>query len=430
MKKLIIYICFTLISAVILSVNTFAAPLILSEAVILIDGDSGQVLFEKNMHKKMYPASITKVMTALIALERGNLQDIIIMSYDAAFSVGRDTSNIALGEDERLTLEQALYALAIESANDASNGIAELISGSMENFAEKMTERAAELGAFNTNFTNAHGLPDVEHYTTAYDIARIMAAAVKIPEFNEIFSTVVYQMPATNIQPEPRVFNRRNSLIEGPNQYGGVIAEKIGWTGAAGHTYIAAAKRSGRTLIAAVIKSPDPLSRWQDASALFDYGFNEFIPVSFTADEFRKEQYTIDYTDRDKISANLIPAEDFTCLIPKYLNKEDIEIEYIIDTENAAGKAVFSIKSDFTFTELGEVSLQIEFNALDIPINNNIIRNDEQETKSRITVIFQIIGWIVLGVLSLYIILFVRCKIIIRQRKKRKLDYYNAMYKR
>jgi D-alanyl-D-alanine carboxypeptidase (penicillin-binding protein 5/6) len=223
--KIIKYICAVIFTAVILAINISAAPPdIISEAVILMDADSGQVLFEKNMRAKMYPASMTKVMTALLALEKGNLRDIIEMSHEAVESVGRDTSHIALAEGERLTLEQALYAAAIESGNDASNGIAELIGGSMQAFAAQMTARARELGALNTNFTNAHGLPDAAHYTTAYDMALIMSAAIKIREFNNMFSAVLFQMPPTNMQPDARVFNRVNSLIEGPN----IIAEKIG----------------------------------------------------------------------------------------------------------------------------------------------------------------------------------------------------------
>ncbi|MCL2158156.1 MAG: serine hydrolase, partial [Oscillospiraceae bacterium] len=182
-------------------------PQIKSEVAVLIDADTGQVLYGKNQNARIYPASTTKIMTALLALERGNLSDIITMSYDAVWSIGRDTSHVALDENEQLNLEQALYALAIESANDAANGIAELIGGSMENFSGMMTKRAKELGANNTNFTNAHGLQDSNHYTSAYDLAIIMAEAVKIPEFTRMFTTVTYSMPPTNRQPETRTFN-------------------------------------------------------------------------------------------------------------------------------------------------------------------------------------------------------------------------------
>lgn len=438
-NKISKYLFFTMILSI-LSINSTHASdgqtgriHIQSEAAVLIDGDTGQVLYEKNMHARMYPASITKIMTALLALEQGNMTDIITMSYDAVYTVGRDTSHIALDENEKITLEQALYALAIESANDAANGIAELISGNMEAFAKKMTAKAKELGAKNTNFSNAHGLPDDAHYTSAYDMARIMSAAVKIPEFNKIFSAILYEMPATNRQSEARSFNRKNSLIEGPNRYDGVIAEKTGWTGSARLTYVAAARRNGRTLIAVVMKSPDSATRWAETAALFDYGFNEFIPVSYNAVELTKEQYMLESADGVKTNMDLISAQNFDCLILKSLKKEDIDINYVFSTSGADGKingkAVFTVKSELSvpmFTELGEVNLQIYFNEPDgLALTNeqqDEMENSEKEDSvfskilSVASVILQIIG----GIAIIILILYIRYHIIKMKRKKKK----------
>ncbi|MCL2815022.1 MAG: D-alanyl-D-alanine carboxypeptidase [Oscillospiraceae bacterium] len=367
-KKSIIYLLSFALLLSAIPVNIFAAsdiPQIKSETFVLMDADTGQVLFERNMHARIYPASVTKIMTALLALERGNLSGTVTMSHDAVWSVGRDTSHIALDENEQLTLEEALYALAIESANDAANGIAELVGGTMENFAKLMTQRAKELGAKNTNFANAHGLPDLNHYTSAYDLALIMAAAVKIPEFTKIFTTVTYSMPPTNRQPETRKFNRKNSLIEGPYAYEGIIGEKNGWTGDAGYTYIASAKQNGRTLVAAVIKSPDTTARWEDTRALFDYGFIEFVPFGYTADQFAADKYDIGFSGGVKSEVKLIPFGDFNCLISKSADKEEISADYIFFTDEKTGtieaKAVFSLKSpsDFMYQTLGETRLQI-----------------------------------------------------------------------
>ena len=446
------YICLILFFAVSLSLTTIIVsaepPLnistqIKSESVVLMDGDTGQVLFEKNMRGRIYPASITKVMTALIALEKGNMTDTITMSYDAVWSVGRDTSHIALDENEQLTLEQALYALSIESANDAANGIAELISGSMPEFAAQMTAKAKELGALSTNFTNAHGLHDANHYTTAYDMALIMSAAVKIPEFTKIFTTVIYDMPSTNRQPEARTFNRKNSLIEGWYKYDGLIAEKTGWTGDAGFTYVAAARRNGRTLVAVVVKSPDQIARWEDTTILFDYGFNEFAPVSYNANEFNKEQYIIENADGSKINTVLIPDGDFNCLILKSLNKEDIEIKYIFSTDGLNGKidgkAVFLLKQNFSAFmshELGEVNLQIYFNNIDeksSPVSRNILNDTVQQDeiknkKSIISMIFTVISVIlqIIGILTvIWLGLYIRKHIIVEKRKKQRTNNYN-----
>lgn len=434
------------------------AAQIKSEAVVLMDGDTGQVLFEKNMNSRMHPASITKIMTALIALEKGKLNDTVTMSYDAVWSVGRDTSHIALDEGEQITLEQALYALSIESANDAANGIAELIGGSMTDFARQMTIKAKELGALNTNFTNAHGLHDENHYTTAYDMALILSEAVKNPEFTKIFTAVIYDMPPTNKQPEARTFNRKNSLIEGPYKYDGTIAEKTGYTNDAGFTYAAAARRDGRTLVAVVMKSPDQIARWEDTAALFDYGFNEFIPVRYSAAEFAKENYIIENADGSRINADLIPVGDFNRYILKSLNKDDIEITYVFsaDTNNSdsdgitgkiEGKAVFSLESGlsaYMFNELGEASLKVYFSdGKASPVSGNISdygsqggqgkNQEDQKTRgpvlsaifsilSVISIILQIIG----GLTVIWLILYIRRNIIVNKRRKRRLNYNNT----
>ena len=414
-----------------------------SDVAILIDGKTGQVLFEKNMNEKMYPASITKIMTALLALENGKLKDKLTMSYDAVYSIGRDTSHVALDENEVLTLEQALYALAISSANDAANGIAEHIGGTMAGFAEKMTARAKELGALKTNFVNAHGLHEADHYTTAYDMARIMAAAVTKPDFLKIFSAESYDMPPTNRQEETRQFNRRNSLLNGEYAYEGVIAEKTGWTPDSGFTFVAAAERVGRTLIAVVMKSPDEIIRWEDTTALFDYGFNEFTPMSFKTEDFSNKDYVIDGT----IHAELTPVSDFNCFILKEYAKKDIEIKYVLSTDSDGGavgntngklhgKAVFTLASEVAtadnamFTELGEVDLQVNLisNGTDgsiiLPMGYVQDSGSQKNKGSIISTIFEIIGVIVVIILFLFAALCIRKNIIVRMRRKRRVSGY------
>ena len=417
-----------------------------SYAAVLMDGDTGQVLFEKNMNEKMYPASITKIMTALIALEKGNPKDTITMSYDAVYSIGRDTSHVALDENENLTLENALYALAICSANDASNGIAEYIGGSMKDFAMQMTEKAKSLGALKTNFTNAHGLHNENHYTTAYDMAKIMAEALKKPGFSKIFSAASYDMPPTNRQVEARQFNRKNSLLNGDYKYDGVIAEKTGWTPDSGFTFVSAARRGERTLIVVVMKSPDEISRWEDTTALFDYGFDEFVPLSFGAEEFIKRGYVIEATNGTAIDTDLIPTGDFTCLVLKSVAKQNIEVKYMLttenknigaDTNNAGGKlhgrAVFllnpSVSQQSMFYELGEIDMRININA-DEKTVSDFVSGSTQSTEttkkqgSLIAKIFEIIGFIVVVILFIFVVLYIRKNIIVQRRKKRRFSGY------
>ncbi len=169
-----------------------STPQLVSESAVLMDAKTGQILYEKNMHTQLYPASITKILTILLGLEHGQLQDTVIMSREAVFSILRGSSHIALTDGEEITLEQALMAAMLPSANDASNGIAEHISGSVKDFAVLMNQRAQEAGAINSNFANPHGLPDEEHVSTAYDMAMITRAALQNDKLEKYWVQVRY----------------------------------------------------------------------------------------------------------------------------------------------------------------------------------------------------------------------------------------------
>ncbi|MBP1757680.1 MAG: uncharacterized protein H6Q62_536 [Firmicutes bacterium] len=277
------------------SVPVEFSPAILSESAVLMDAATGQILYSKNMDEILYPASITKVMTALVALERGQLSDVITMSHNAVFSVERGSSHIALDEGEQITLEQALYALAIASANDAANGIAEQIGGSVEGFAALMNERAIQAGALNTHFCNANGLPDPNHTTTARDMALITRAAVNTPGWTKFFCCPRYEIPPTNLKTEPRQMYSYNAFINGERKLEGVIACKTGYTTEARHTLVTVANRNNRTLIAVVMKSELQSAKWNDTVALMDYGFKQFRPVTFEPNQFPQDVVT--FTD-------------------------------------------------------------------------------------------------------------------------------------
>ena len=301
----------------------------ISETAILIDADTGQVLFDKDMHKVMRPASITKIMTALLALENGEPDGTVVMSRNALRNVRPDAASIALSVGEELTLEQALYALSIMSAADAANGIADHISGTLEDFVKLMNERAAQAGALNTNFVNAHGMPDDAHLTTAYDMARIAMQCVKIPEFLEMFSARRYEMPATN-KHAARLFENRNRMITGEFRYNNLIAGRTGWTQSSEHTLFTAARRGERTLICIVMKSPEINDKYRDTIRLFNFGFDEFKNISISIEEI--EQLLAE-TDIGEMVDDIIIESEFSCLIPNNFSISDIEISYIIDNE-------------------------------------------------------------------------------------------------
>ena len=283
-------------SFVLLCLPAFAAPSLISESAVLIDADTGQVLYNKEMHTKRYPASITKIATVICGLENAELSDKIVMSYDAVFSVSRDSSHIALDTDEELTLEDAAHAALLVSANEACNGIAELAGGDIPTFVDMMNEMAKDAGALGTHFANANGLRDPEHYTTAYDMAMICRHAIKNPDFLRIFGTYRYDMAPTNKQPEERHFINQHSMISIPEfMYDGVLGGKAGWTTDAQYTLVTAAERDGRRLIAVVMKSPRNNDKYTDTKALFDYGFENFDTLNVTtADLPQEENYVLD----------------------------------------------------------------------------------------------------------------------------------------
>ena len=178
---------------------------ITSGAAILVDAASGQILYEKNAYDKKYPASITKVMTILVALDQGvNLTDTITMSEEAVWGFDRSTSHIALDVGEQITVEQCMYAVVLQSANEASLALAEHVGGSVEGFAVLMNEKAKELGCQNTNFVNPNGLYDENHYVCAYDMALITKEAMQYELFRTISASGNYTIAPTNKQPEER----------------------------------------------------------------------------------------------------------------------------------------------------------------------------------------------------------------------------------
>ena len=254
-------------------------PTIHAESAILIDAKSKTILYEKNAHQKQYPASITKLMTALLAIENLSPTDLVTFSKEAIFSIERGSSHIGMDVGEQITVDQALHAVLLMSANEVANGIAETISGSIQNFAVKMTERAKELGAENTQFINPHGLHDDNHYTTAYDMAMITSYLYNNPYFLEIMSHTTYQIPSTNKTNEIRYLSQQHRLMNKQRDSRmfreDVIGGKTGYTDKARHTLVTVAKHGEIELIAVILKAERD-AIYSDTNALLDYGINAY----------------------------------------------------------------------------------------------------------------------------------------------------------
>lgn len=245
------------------------------EAAVLMNALNGQVLFQKNMCAEMYPASTTKILTAILALERGDLNAWVTVPEEACRVEG---SAIGLQAGERLTLNDLLYALMLASANDAAVAIAVHLAGSVENFAAMMNEKAKALGAQKSNFTNPHGLPDPGHYTCAFDLALITRYAMQNPAFREIVKTrlkVINRPEADRSQgpPQEHLWNH-NRLLE---RYEEAIGVKTGYTVEAGQCLVAAAQRDGRELLAVILNAQGAFV-YEDAKQILNYGFSHFLP--------------------------------------------------------------------------------------------------------------------------------------------------------
>ena len=303
-----------------------------AETAVLMDAASGEVLYQKNADQKMYPASITKLMTILLALEHGKLTDEITFSHDAIYSIEPGSAHIAIMEGETLTLEQVLRAIILRSANEASNGVAEYVDGSVEAFAKHMTERAKELGCKNTNFVNANGLHDENHYTTAYDMALIAKELLTHEEYRSMMSETYYEIPPTNKQTETRYLHGQHQMLN-PNSiyyYEDAIGGKTGFTSEALNTLVTYAERDGMELIVVVMKC-NGAEHYTDTAALFDYGFENYESVKLLSAADHTTTITVTETYKDKPielgKITVAPAEDVYHTLPKGTDVSQIKVE-------------------------------------------------------------------------------------------------------
>ena len=239
-----------------------------AQAAILIDSQTGKVLYEKNADKILPMASTTKIMTALCTLE--NINSNIPITVDSA-AVGVEGSSIYLDYGERITIKELLYGMLLNSGNDAATALAIAVAGSVEEFSKIMNRTAARLGADSTNFVNPSGLFDENHYTTARDLAKITAYAIKNPLIKAIVSTKEIKI-SNGKKGGGRYLKNHNKLLW---QYEGCTGVKTGYTKKCGRCLVSSAKRGNESLVAVTLNAPDD---WRDHSALFDYGFSELTP--------------------------------------------------------------------------------------------------------------------------------------------------------
>ncbi|MEG1152426.1 MAG: D-alanyl-D-alanine carboxypeptidase family protein [Oscillospiraceae bacterium] len=277
-KRISCFIMSLIIIIPFLNTASFAVqtPTIKSDTAILMDAKTGQILFEKQMDKVKFPASITKLITLYLSTLDTDENDVITIEKSDCLN-DPTLAHIALVEGEQVTLKDMQNAAMLMSANDACNVIARHISSS-EKFIEQMNAFAKASGATNTNFVNANGLPEPDHYTSAHDMALMTKEALKSPKFCQLFKQTIYEMPENNKKPT-RHFACQDEMLkpDSPLFYQGILGGKLGWTDESQNTKVTVAQKNNRTLIAVVMDSKPKGDKYDDTKALFDYGFNEFV---------------------------------------------------------------------------------------------------------------------------------------------------------
>ena len=266
--------------------NWPTGPVVSAESAILIDADTGAILYAKNIHQKEYPASTTKILTTLIASERCSMDEIVDFSYDAVHDIDPGSNHIAIDPGEQLTMEECLNAILIRSANEVSFAVAEHISGTTwQDFGAIMNERAKELGCVDSHFVNPNGLPNEDHYTSAYDLAMIGKAFFANEALCKMTMTHMLHILPSERQPDDIMEVNKMELIPGGKYaYPYLVGCKTGYTDVARSTLVSCAEKDGMKLICVVMKDENP-NYYEDTISLFDYGFSNFQKVNISQTE-------------------------------------------------------------------------------------------------------------------------------------------------
>lgn len=399
--------------------NDQKQPDVKAAAAILVDQGSGRVLFEKDADAKHYPASTTKIMTALLAIESLSTADSVTASRTAV-DVDRDGSNMGILEGEILTVEQLLYGLMVHSANDAANVLAETVSGSIESFVEKMNARAAEIGMSGTHFANPHGYHDDNHYTTARDLSLLAGIAMQNELFAKIVATPVYEIPPTEKYKETRHLSNNNSLINPMKGrkylYSAATGIKTGHTSKAGNCLVSSASKDGTSLICVVLDAPDTDGTnysFADSITLFQYGFDNFKTQTISDTDEILATREVKWA-AGNAQAILSTKEPVSALLPVDYDKaaleRTIEVPDIIKAPLAEGETIGSITYTYDGITLGKVDV----------INTKTVK------KSYVRMIFGTIlhcllsVWVMVPLGILVIVLLILRWIELKRRQKRR----------
>lgn len=378
-------------------------PEISADASILIDSSSEKVLYSKNENQKMYPASTTKILTAILTIENCNLNDVVTVPYEAISSITSGYSVAALQTGEQLTVEQLLQVMLVHSANDAANVLAFHVSGSIENFANLMNNKVSELGLTNTHFTNPSGMHDENHYTTAHDLAIIMKYCMKNDTFRSLSSLKYCTIPATN-KYDVRVFNTTNELLIYDNRdvssnyyYKYAIAGKTGYTTQAKNCLVSVAKKENLELICVVLSAgiyPNNVSaKFVDTKSIFDYGYNNYTIKKLREKDAIATQIEIGNGTKETRNLDLLISDDLSALVTQ--DEFDTEFEPQIELQDNL----------FAPIAQGQVVGKITYTIDGIQYSSNLLASHSVEQSGFITIVVQI-ALVILILFLLYKLLF------------------------
>ena len=369
-----------------------------SPSAILMDTKTGKILYSKDAYTTMYPASTTKLMTAILTLENCTLDEMATVSHDAIYSIPVGYSHANLQEGEELTVEQLLNVLLIPSANDAAIVLAEHISGSVEEFVNLMNTKAQELGCLNTHFVNPNGVHDENHYSTAYDLALIGKYAMKFDDIMRIAMVKQYTLPKTNkYNKTDRIFNSTNGLImsNGQYYYSSATGLKTGYTDKSGYCIVATAEKNGVELIEVILGSNTLSDRYKDCADLFEYGFNNYTHRNLVYANEVIDTIEINGATRETRSLNIIAKSDITALVKSSTELNNLSADVNINENLSAPIAKDSV--------IGSISYNIE----GVTYSTDLIAETSVEASNFETIVFRAL----LIFLILYLIVIILKKL-------------------
>lgn len=403
-------------------------PIIYSPSAILIDSNSGNILYEKNSNTPMYPASTTKVLTAIIAIESCSLDEKVTASSDAITAIKSGYTNAKIQANEQLSMKDLLYALLLKSANEAANVIAEHIGGSVDNFANVMNAKAIELGCKNTHFVNANGIHDDNHYTTASDLAIITRYCMQNETFRKMVSTIEYTLPATQQYPSSdRVLTNSNSLMIQGHQYyyPYAIGVKTGFTTQAKNCLIAASSKDGLELISIVLHAETTEdgrgARYLDTINLLEYGNNNYKSYSILEKNKIVDTIQVKNASKDTKKLNIVAKDRIAITLPNSdepnISSSDIsinpDITAPIDKGTVLGKATYVVNGT-TYTS-------------NLIAESNVTLNSTGNASESSSIDFMMFVYILIDLLVIWLVIFhfKRRIIFYRSRKKKTKRYLN-----